>query len=124
MRISDWSSDVCSSDLADRAWPERAVAAGEEGLRMDIGDRMIVEQVFDISGRGELAARDARIQRHVVVVVGVIVGLVDHSGFARDVLATPGERADMSHVGSHPNFCTVAGIEKVAGRGPHEKKGP
>src|SRR3546814_6971432 len=70
---------IISQPDADRAWPERAVAAGEEGLRMDIGDRMIVEQVFDISGRGELAARDASIQRHVVVGVGVIVRSEEHT---------------------------------------------
>src|SRR3546814_10453097 len=48
---------IISQPDADRAWPERAVAAGEEGLRMDIGDRMIVEQVFDISGRDRKSTR-------------------------------------------------------------------
>src|SRR3546814_7324481 len=27
MRISDWSSDVCSSDLADHVWPARGIVA-------------------------------------------------------------------------------------------------
>src|SRR3546814_13533121 len=40
MRISDWSSDVCSSDLADRAQPlglaDLGVAIGAHRLRVGI----------------------------------------------------------------------------------------
>src|SRR3546814_2492867 len=37
MRISDWSSDVCSSDLRDGLQHDRAVAValGEEGVRAE-----------------------------------------------------------------------------------------
>src|SRR3546814_375350 len=38
MRISDWSSDVCSSDLADGRWshaPADPVAEGLHALRVD-----------------------------------------------------------------------------------------
>src|SRR3546814_4863720 len=32
MRISDWSSDVCSSDLIDKSLPNSRNGAGERGL--------------------------------------------------------------------------------------------
>src|SRR3546814_3758595 len=35
MRISDWSSDVCSSDLAKVAPPPHVAAAGMENLALD-----------------------------------------------------------------------------------------
>src|SRR3546814_6485996 len=33
MRISDWSSDVCSSDLCSLRWPRASVAAPPAGVR-------------------------------------------------------------------------------------------
>src|SRR3546814_20266915 len=50
---------IISQPDADRAWPARAVEAGEEGLRLDIGYRMIVAQVFEITGVGKIAGRHA-----------------------------------------------------------------
>src|SRR3546814_2899679 len=49
MRISDWSSDVCSSDLATR---ERPLAAerrrgGEDDARVDCGKAVIIEAKLD-----------------------------------------------------------------------------
>src|SRR3546814_11824458 len=41
MRISDWSSDVCSSDLRQHLVGERD-AAGHELLRIGVGDRLVV----------------------------------------------------------------------------------
>src|SRR3546814_7386649 len=76
MRISDWSSDVCSSDLrASRAAGQRDVARTEDadaglagGLRLDIarpGDRYIDvarDEPFGIdvarSGDADVARRD------------------------------------------------------------------
>src|SRR3546814_7070441 len=48
MRISDWSSDVCSSDLDDHRLVAqfRAVAlldTGVEGIAIDVGERQAVE---------------------------------------------------------------------------------
>src|SRR3546814_16308310 len=59
MRISDWSSDVCSSDLLDNyiPTPERAV---------DGAFLMPVEDVFSISGRGTVVT--GRIERGIVKV--------------------------------------------------------
>src|SRR3546814_2349824 len=53
MRISDWSSDVCSSDLADQAGLAEAlagniviglVAAGQGGNRQQHGDQIAILQ--------------------------------------------------------------------------------
>src|SRR3546814_12823303 len=43
MRISDWSSDVCSSDLCIR--PERGGEHGEQSTRLAIGNYRIVQTV-------------------------------------------------------------------------------
>src|SRR3546814_18884158 len=43
MRISDWSSDVCSSDLADRTWV-RAVGTAFNVYRQDNGVRVTVSE--------------------------------------------------------------------------------
>src|SRR3546814_4622078 len=39
MRISDWSSDVCSSDLVSRPWPSRIGSSPEDdGIIIRLGD--------------------------------------------------------------------------------------
>src|SRR3546814_2873921 len=54
MRISDWSSDVCSSDLEDVGFP----LAGEL-----VRHRAAVDQEFALLGCGLLHIRDRRIMR-------------------------------------------------------------
>src|SRR3546814_16878439 len=59
MRISDWSSDVCSSDL-DRQAAERdgrMAGAGEPDRRLD------AERLFHVGGRGESKRRPCRPRR-------------------------------------------------------------
>src|SRR3546814_11641217 len=46
MRISDWSSDVCSSDLAD----ERAPAAGAFAFVERRADRCVAAPAFELRG--------------------------------------------------------------------------
>src|SRR3546814_6067911 len=46
MRISDWSSDVCSSDLPFRTFPERFAASARRGGH----DLVFFSQVFFNSG--------------------------------------------------------------------------
>src|SRR3546814_9878611 len=66
MRISDWSSDVCSSDLGDRYWRQRDVIDdapiffGHDGKRQFVGgtqgahDELLgVAGVWCISERGD-----------------------------------------------------------------------
>src|SRR3546814_4615610 len=43
MRISDWSSDVCSSDLAEVA-PEREFEPAGDRVALDRGDHRLFEQ--------------------------------------------------------------------------------
>src|SRR3546814_9707683 len=45
MRISDWSSDVCSSDLADRPWARAGTDAGRAQDRRDAGTRLLGERL-------------------------------------------------------------------------------
>src|SRR3546814_13639776 len=47
MRISDWSSDVCSSDLQDRLHVVRGDARGVEA---DLGQRLGLEAVLRVPG--------------------------------------------------------------------------
>src|SRR3546814_4691997 len=85
MRISDWSSDVCSSDLADRGLPfQPAAHVQARGLELDGGDvaqaqPVLVDhhvaqllQVDDLAYRLhpqapaavlDLARRDGKVQR-------------------------------------------------------------
>src|SRR3546814_4918715 len=47
MRISDWSSDVCSSDLLNPDWTGRVViAGGQQGPRRDKAFYKLVQMVF------------------------------------------------------------------------------
>src|SRR3546814_16020619 len=70
MRISDWSSDVCSSDLGGQAeaehLDERAVAAGEGAEHADHGERR----------RGDHPGRRADAGQHAALgVAGTVVQL-------------------------------------------------
>src|SRR3546814_7362163 len=75
MRISDWSSDVCSSDLAavERGAPAPAATAGERFVERGepigaIGDQRLVQPHDRATGldlvRGQEAALEARSEEH------------------------------------------------------------
>src|SRR3546814_20903318 len=54
MRISDWSSDVCSSDLLDPP----ALVVGEVPMeRVELGERHAVDHPLHILDRPEMARR-------------------------------------------------------------------
>src|SRR3546814_12394972 len=61
MRISDWSSDVCSSDLCERRFRQRVETILEdvEIQAAEIGDAIIVQLVVD---EMKLAATVGRLQ--------------------------------------------------------------
>src|SRR3546814_20240424 len=60
MRISDWSSDVCSSDLSGDDLLGRLQGVGAGALEDRKGDRRLAVQVAvgDVLARAELDARD------------------------------------------------------------------
>src|SRR3546814_5146881 len=73
MRISDWSSDVCSSDLAEAAgegleWPRRKLLVAEENHQMveerlaDRGDAVVRERRRQV-GPGDLGPDRSRDRR-------------------------------------------------------------
>src|SRR3546814_19473117 len=68
MRISDWSSDVCSSDLFDRVHHRQRGAAGDLGHAADIarGDELRADR-FDIR---RLAVAEPRRELRLQQVVG------------------------------------------------------
>src|SRR3546814_10265982 len=80
MRISDWSSDVCSSDLVDA----RAVADAAADLHLtreggddafhrravDAGAREGAVEVDDVEVRGARIGEKARLRRRIVAIDG------------------------------------------------------
>src|SRR3546814_16473219 len=70
MRISDWSSDVCSSDLADRPCPARAEGPASGGLgmkRLILWVPLVVFLVFLVTvAVGLYAPSDRKIQSPMV----------------------------------------------------------
>src|SRR3546814_5051618 len=61
MRISDWSSDVCSSDLACTVFPETRIAEPGEAVETDgpeqVGEREAVAEQPRSGGRPEEIGR-------------------------------------------------------------------
>src|SRR3546814_6039993 len=49
MRISDWSSDVCSSDLQLQDW--RGFAAEQKGIDLIVGHHPHVSQGVELNGK-------------------------------------------------------------------------
>src|SRR3546814_6512406 len=70
MRISDWSSDVCSSDLVQRRRPGDAVLlqAGMSLKRDDGRPEVVIEELVDDGALGRaLVVANARERRHLNV---------------------------------------------------------
>src|SRR3546814_6126372 len=72
MRISDWSSDVCSSDLVETVAPERRHELGQRNADVDLeaGRRLLERRlaiVVDEVERIEVAAIDAAADRDIMV---------------------------------------------------------
>src|SRR3546814_1386091 len=73
MRISDWSSDVCSSDLFARLFAEDIELAARTDL--DVGDLVVGDE--DVGHRGGKADQAAAPHRQFEAAVGVLDGLGD-----------------------------------------------
>src|SRR3546814_9534156 len=57
MRISDWSSDVCSSDLAQRAPAHRRIFLLRAALDIHIGQRLVAADVDGAEDHRPVARR-------------------------------------------------------------------
>src|SRR3546814_5709308 len=71
MRISDWSSDVCSSDLVSHDDPVTVVVADDHPMWRDAVERELVAAGLDIvgvAGDGEKAVRVCRATKPQVLV--------------------------------------------------------
>jgi hypothetical protein len=78
---------------ADGARALPGVTAVQEGFRVDVGDRAVVEQVLDIDACGQLVERARQRGVHHGVGVGVAEGRADHVRLAGRVGEGPRERA-------------------------------
>src|SRR3546814_15105004 len=91
MRISDWSSDVCSSDLLIVA-KARIVA---RGLRRDFGidaPRIALAELNPHAGEsGQLGSEEERVMKHAVAQLSED-GIIVHGPLADDALFAPGLR--------------------------------
>src|SRR3546814_7953730 len=90
MRISDWSSDVCSSDLADKT--VHSVAHGVirlEDLSLDYGPERRRMRVIKYRGRHFRGGfHDFVIERGGVRVFPRLVSAAHQTDFQRDVLTS------------------------------------
>src|SRR3546814_2920499 len=92
MRISDWSSDVCSSDLLDGLEAREVGEDRRVALRRDLQDR-----AHEGAALAELVAhlrRSAEAHHHVEVALGVD-GHVDGTGGAAAVAVGRGKRGQL-----------------------------
>src|SRR3546814_20582484 len=81
MRISDWSSDVCSSDLAHRAPCRSGVGFDVLQVLMAIAGRVLTDVISDFRSAGHRLGGDAR-----------GAGLGDITAAARRTAGTSGRR--------------------------------
>src|SRR3546814_6306851 len=82
MRISDWSSDVCSSDLAGRGISDLqtlidAALGGIARTRRGIEEEIVADVIFELQNAEDVAQR--RIVP-VLTIVGTCLGRVGHCG--------------------------------------------
>src|SRR3546814_7835658 len=93
LRISDWSSDVCSSDLADRPEPVRPETAGRKVyVQRGKSDGDVQRPVFRLleidRGMIEILGHTRRFRgtQHVAGIAVRIGHLLDHRIFGRSVV--------------------------------------
>src|SRR3546814_3168686 len=102
MRISDWSSDVCSSDLLDRAPPEqRRIGLERFEIAADRGrfaDHLAIVEF-------ERGHRPARIDREIRVATLLVRAQVDHHALNLDPLF--GERSE-EHTSELPTLMRIS----------------
>src|SRR3546814_17152199 len=93
MRISDWSSDVCSSDLSNLGLERHLAAEGLNLLRTRVGDRHVLEAMrrdgYNVGGEqsGHIILSDyATTGDGLVASLQILGELVQAGAPAREVL--------------------------------------
>src|SRR3546814_5888376 len=94
MRISDWSSDVCSSDLIGVADHARADAADVEAAQVGFAELEAVGQADLVAGRRRAAAKRVDIAALAIDIEGEFAGELEMLARGRDRKST---RLNSSH---------------------------
>src|SRR3546814_6314812 len=99
MRISDWSSDVCSSDLGpiarlERSQPANAIVVGGQTYLIDAGDGLLRQMAASKLGLGSVKALFLT-HHHIDHVADVPVLMIDRWLLAN---APPLEKIGRAHV--------------------------
>src|SRR3546814_18243769 len=104
MRISDWTSDVCSSDLSRLHLPRRGIAGhlrpqAEEGRVMPADKHDGILQIRDLSLAFRTPAGRLKVLRDISLDLGRgrILGIVGESGCGKSTLISPVMRLLPSH---------------------------
>src|SRR3546814_17707177 len=99
MRISDWSSDVCSSDLAGHGDQRIEALRLADVYRARVVDATLDSFIFEITGGSGKVDTFINLMRHVGLVevartgiVGITRGKEAAGGMALDLLWGRGER--------------------------------
>src|SRR3546814_13268930 len=72
MRISDWSSDVCSSDLVLQEGADLAVDKGGRGIGLGVAGRRAAQVVHVVVARGEIGQAGEHVRAVQVATVQVV----------------------------------------------------
>src|SRR3546814_6983548 len=85
MRISDWSSDVCSSDLVDLLGGKSATLNLYPGSEFSISvtgalDATVMGALAAVENRGRLEANGGVVYLHARLAAAVLDDAVNHSG--------------------------------------------
>src|SRR3546814_11164055 len=105
MRISDWSSDVCSSDLGDRDVAQAGNSENEEVLLRACVQETAEVDLADVAAAGEVVGKDADLLEQVAADVAPLVAAHAAEALEPVIVALPSRRG-----------CIVA-----AGRGQVER---
>src|SRR3546814_4738762 len=92
MRISDWSSDVCSSDLLDRV--QRRTLADVVRDYPQVEPALVRQVLADAADEDRVVARGVRDRRRIAAVGGLVDHLHARRGLKQFARPRRGERSE------------------------------
>src|SRR3546814_3555241 len=125
MRISDWSSDVCSSDLQDRFDPDIKApsVASSRDPRLDEREELVEDAVLESDRKRQKAVEPSLDGRHLVLEDAILVDQLETGAMLEFVERGAGELAPRQQVepaqeGSAGIFAleVVGGVEQPLDR--------